>query len=264
MAPQVIGKVSNARSLARFHFVAGLPRSGISVLLAILSQNPRFTARKNGPAEAIFSQLSENYAPGTPSGDLLDDAQRLALWRGAIDAVYHDRLFESSVIDANRDWLRHTDTLVRLYPLSRFIICVRNPAAIVNSITQDGNFEEEEKLAAKIDDLMSANGTVGKEIAQLRGALSGAHAERMLVLDYDRLVDDPEDAIDVVYDFLREPAFTHDFQNIGPNGATVSGPVQRTSKPMMLSTRTILQLSGRAFWRNIRRTSATMMLGRVR
>ena len=234
------------------------------MLTAILDQNPRFIARANTPAEAVFADLTKTYALATKDGDLLDDSQKIALWRSAIDAVYHDRPFDSSVIDANRNWLKHTDTLVHLYPLSRFIVCVRNPASIVNSITQSNGYGDEEKLAGAMNELMSGSGLVGREITQLRDALSSAHAERMLVLDYDRLVDDPEDAIDVVYDFLREPPFEHDFQNLGPDDAPVGGPVRRSSTPMMLPTRMILQLSGRAFWRNIRRTSATMMLGRVR
>jgi len=40
--------------------------------------------------------------------------------------------------------------------------------------------------------------------------------------------------------------------------------VRHSGVPMLLPTRLVLQLSGRAFWRNLKRTSATLMLGRAR
>ncbi len=262
---QGIEKVRNIRSLARFHFIGGLPRSGVSVLTALLNQNPRFVAGNHGPAAPVFGKMVELLSKSGPETDLLDDAQKIALWRGVIDAVYHDRPFDSAVFDANRDWLEHTDILVRLFPLSRFIIMVRNPAAIVNSIELSGPLEgDEETLSNTAAKLMAPEGEVGLEIAKLRDALTSRHAERMFVLDYDRLADDPEEVMDVLYDFLREPVFTHDFDEIGSEGSTVSGPVERSDQPMVLPTRMILQLSGRAFWRNLKRTSATMMLGRAR
>ena len=256
---------SNIRSLARFNFVAGLPRSGRSLLCALLRQNPRFVATTNSPAKAVFAQIRDLTQTGAIAREILAPAQKSALLRGTIDAVFHDRPLDSTVFDANPDWLGHTDALVRLYPLCRFIICVRNPAAIVNSLQLAGPLPADGgNLANRVARLMAADGMVGAEIGHLRDALSGAHAERMFVLDYDRLADDPEEVMDVLYEFLREPEFPHDFHEIGDEAAGFSGPVQRSDRPMALSTRMILQLSGRAFWRNLRRTSATMMLGRSR
>jgi sulfotransferase len=168
------------------------------------------------------------------------------------------------VFDFDPDWLPYADLLVRLYPLSRFIICVRNPAAIVNGMELAAGKSEESEDGNDIAALIDENGPVGSQIVALREALSSQHAERMLVVDYDRLADDPEDVMDVLYDFLREPEFAHNYEEIGAEAAGFSGPVERSDAPTILSTRTILQLSGKAFWRNLRRTSATMMLGRAR
>lgn len=257
-------KASNIRSLARIHFIAGLPRSGVSVLTALLNQNPLFVAQSNSPALSVFENLVKTYTDGTEKTDLLDDGQKIALWRSGIDAVYHDRPFDSVVFDANRNWLPYLDILVRLYPLSRFIICLRNPAAIVNSIEltrpQSG---DEETLAKSVNALMADDGEVGAEIGTLRNAMTSQYAERMLVLDYDRLTDDPLEAMEVIYDFLREPEFRHDFENLTMEKGG-SEPVRRSMHPTILPTRMVLQLSGRAFWRNLRRTSATMLLGRSR
>ena len=252
--------------LARFHFICGLPRSGAGLLVALLNQNPRFVAASNGPAQTVFADLVDRFADGGVMGETLDDSQKIALWRAAIGAVYHNRAANSVVFDHNPDWVPYIDLLVRLYPLSRFIFCVRNPAAVVNGLlTHQSETLEGNDQPRAVQMLMDDEGPVGTQIAALREALSSHHAERMLVVDYDRLADDPEDVMDVVYDFLREPEFSHDYENVGDGGMSgLAGPIERSDTPMMLSTRTILQLSGRAFWRNLRRTSATMMLGRGR
>jgi len=257
-------KANAIRSLARFNFIGGLPLSGVSVLTALLNQNPRFVARTSSPAQQVFANMVQTYGDGTEKGQILDDAQKTALWRGGINAIYHDRPFDSVVFDANRNWLHHMDILAGLFPLSRFVICVRNPAAIVNSLMLKAPAaQDEESQAQAVNTLVAPDGAIGAQIGLLRAALTSAHAERVFVLDYDRLVDDPEDVMDVLYDFLREPEFVHDFDDLGDDGL-VSGPVQRPGHPSILPTRMVLQLSGRAFWRNLKRTRATMMLGRVR
>ena len=44
----------------RFHFISGLPRSGSTLLSAILSQNPCFHASMSGPLAGVFdAMLSE-------------------------------------------------------------------------------------------------------------------------------------------------------------------------------------------------------------
>lgn len=262
-----VENASKIKSLARFHFICGMPRSGMSVLAALLNQNPRIVAKIDGPAEAALSNAWERAGVGGIEENLMDPTQQKALWRGVLDAVYHDRPFDSVVLDVNPNWLKHMDELVAIYPLARFIICVRNPAAIVNSLAlSSGHSQDNDEALAQFGaSLLEDEGVVGQQIANLRAALSGRHAERILVLDYDRLTDDPEDAICVVYDFLRELEYPHNYSEIECDEIKgVSGPVQRSNPPALLPTRTVLQLSGKAFWRNLKRTSATMMLGRAR
>lgn len=262
----IAGSVENSgrfRTLTRYHFIAGLPRAGLALLAALLDQNPRFLAGTDSPAASLFADLLERYSDGGVCAGLLEEDQGLALLRAALDSVYQARPQGAVVFDANPAWLAHIDALVRLYPLSRFIICVRNPAAIVNSFAlADGIAATGPALADYADRLVDEDGLIGQQLMALRDALSSRHAERMLVLDYDRLADDPDEVLDVLYDFLREPTFAHDVYNIELDGE--AGPVQRSGNLSILPTRMILQLSGRAFWRNLKRTQATMLLGRAR
>jgi len=259
------GNLSDIRPLARFHFIVGLPRSGLSVLAALLHQNPAFVVRLNSPARKLLENARERMAPGGTEAGLLDESQELALLRGIMAAVHHDRGTDCAAFDGNRAWLDEVETLVTLFPLCRFVICVRNPAAIVNAeLLEQPAPPQGEALTRFIDSRLDADGPLGAGLAQLRRALSGPHAERMLLVDYDRLADDPEEAMDVIHDFLREPPYHYDFAEIGGFAPGISGPVIRASHATMLPTRNLLQLSGKAFWRNLRRTRATMLLGRAR
>lgn len=278
MVFQIQENINKIRSMTRFHFITGLPSSGASVLSAILRQNPRFIATGSSPACGLFTNMVRMLSDEQSASLNLTDDQKIALWRGVFDAIYHDRPIDSVVFDGNRNWLNYTDLLVRLFPLSRFILCVRNPAVIANVLEVSGHCAElhpdEGQMHLRVRALMAKDGHVGGNIGLLRKALSGQQTERMIVIDYDRLVDDPEDVMDVLYDFLREPEFEHDFQNLSltvaqqngqirQNPRVVRGSVQRIDHKMILPARMIRQLSGRAFWRNLRRTNATMMLGRT-
>ena len=49
----------------RFHFISGLPRSGSTLLSAILRQNPRFHAGVSSPVGAFFSSVLANVSAGS-------------------------------------------------------------------------------------------------------------------------------------------------------------------------------------------------------
>ena len=255
------------RSLARFHFLAGLPRSGVSLLVALLAQNPRFVARRDTPAAEVFDRMRRTFPPPgedvPPDAPDLTDGQRIALWRSALDAVHHDRPFGATVFDASPAWPRHLPALAELYPLCRLIFCVRDPAQIVNAMLDDTAPELRDDpalLESQVARLAGPDSPLAAALADLRAVLSGPQAERVLVLDYDRLVDDPEEAMEVIYDFLRADPFDHDFDRVGGAGR-LAGPVRRSTRPMALPSRSALRLSGQAFWRHPGRTRATLLLG---
>ena len=43
--------------MAAIHFISGLPRSGSTLLAALLRQNPRFQAGMSGPLAGLFGAL---------------------------------------------------------------------------------------------------------------------------------------------------------------------------------------------------------------
>src|SRR5438874_8813939 len=70
------------KSVRKFHFISGLPRSGSTLLAAILNQNPRFRAGMTSPlADIMGVVIAEASSKNDFSFDVSDD-QRVAMLRG--------------------------------------------------------------------------------------------------------------------------------------------------------------------------------------
>jgi sulfotransferase len=63
---------------AAIHFVSGLPRSGSTLLAAILRQNPRFHAAMTGPVGPLVEAMLGNMSMANETSIFITDAQREA------------------------------------------------------------------------------------------------------------------------------------------------------------------------------------------
>lgn len=55
---------------------------------------------------------------------------------------------------------------------------------------------------------------MGFSWAALKDAYYGAHAKSLLLIEYDLLAEAPEKVMRLVYEFLGEPWYQHDFENV--------------------------------------------------
>ena len=51
--------------MPKFHFISGLPRSGTTLLSAILRQNPRFHANVTSPVASLFAGILGQVSVGS-------------------------------------------------------------------------------------------------------------------------------------------------------------------------------------------------------
>ena len=58
------------------HFISGLPRSGSTLLAALLRQNPRFQAGMSGPLAGMFGALLSEMSARNEFSIFIDDAKR--------------------------------------------------------------------------------------------------------------------------------------------------------------------------------------------
>ncbi|MBX3619148.1 MAG: sulfotransferase [Rhizobacter sp.] len=210
-----------------FHFISGLPRSGSTLLSALLLQNPRFHAGMTSPVGALFNGMLAQFSAGSEFGPVITQAQRRRLLRGVFDSYYADRAATPVVFDTNRSWCARMPALHDLFPDAKVIACVRNVAWVMDSIERlfRANPYENTKLFAddserstvhsRVDTLAQRNRLVGYAWSALKEAYYGEHAASLLVVDYDLLVQAPERVLRLIYDFIGEPWYAqHDIDNV--------------------------------------------------
>lgn len=258
-------RILRVMAMTRFHFIAGLPGAGGPLLAGILRQNPRFLVGQDGRAEAVFRALAPLFDRTGKLGGMLDAGQRAAILRGVVDGIYNERPLEAVVFDLHHGWLMQLDRLAALFPLSRVLVPIRNPAMIVEAMLRAEGAAQED-AEARAEAIMAPDGPLGGALGVLRNALMSRHSERLLLVDQDRLMENPTEAMGIVAHFLREEAYEYDFSEVsvvdtdlGETMPTLVEVAPQVATPL-LSLRKHQKLSGRAFWRNLRRTNATMML----
>ena len=115
------------------HFISGLPRSGSTLLAAILRQNPRFAAAMTGPVGSLVTTLLNAMSPQNETAVFLDEAKRKAILRAVIEAYYADLAPKAVVFDTNRMWCARLPLIRALFPEAKVLCCVRNVAWIMDS-----------------------------------------------------------------------------------------------------------------------------------
>ncbi|MDY7562740.1 sulfotransferase [Pseudomonas sp. 10B1] len=209
-----------------FHFISGLPRSGSTLLSAILLQNPRFHAGMTSPVGSLFTSVLDQCSAGSEFGSVINIDMRRRLLTGLFDSYYADKANQPVIFDTNRQWCSRLPALMDLFPQSKVIACVRNVAWVMDSLeclyranpfenTKLFNDEiERNTVYSRCETLAQRNRLVGFAWTALKEAYYGEHADSLLVVDYDLLSQAPERVLRLVYDFVGEPWFEHDFDNL--------------------------------------------------
>lgn len=268
--------------MSRVHFISGLPRSGSTLLAGILRQNPRFHAAMTSPVAGLLNGALEQMGGGSEMGAFFDEARRKRICRAIFDAYYADQSERDVVFDTNRVWTARMHQLVELFDGFRVVCCVRNPAWIADSferIYRKNPFDyskmytpaNRQTVYSRCETQMSAAGTVGGAWTALKEAFYGEYSDRLLLIDYDWLVSRPARCLELVYEFLQEPAFEHDFDNVeyeeeefdarlGARGLhTVARKVEFVPRRSILPPDLFAKYAEMAFWQDGSGTSASVV-----
>lgn len=207
------------------HFISGTPRSGSTLLSAILRQNPALYANMTSPVLAITNGLYSSMGAQQEWAPLVSDEQRADVMRAAITAYYARVGAGRIVFDTNRGWSAKLPTIVTLFPLARIIACVREFSWVIDSferlfthnplvMSKLFNLDNGMTAYARADTLGNPYGVVGFAWHAVREALFGEHAAKMILIDYEALARDPQATMEHLYRYLGLPYFQHDFDNV--------------------------------------------------
>ena len=210
----------------QYHFISGLPRSGSTLLAAILRQNPRFHAGMTSPLGSFFNAVLAQVSAGSEFAAMVDQDQRRALLKGLFSSYYQGQSDKQVIFDTNRQWCAKLPMLLDLFPQAKVIACVRNVAWIMDSIERlyRSNPYENTRLFAhpsgrstvynRLEGLAQHDQLVGFAWSALREAFYGEQARSLLVLDYDLLAQAPQKVVPLIYQFIGAEPFEHDFEHL--------------------------------------------------
>jgi sulfotransferase len=256
------------------HAISGLPRSGSTLLSAILRQNPRFAAGVTSPVSSLVATLQQKMAEGSEFAVFFDDQRRAEMLRGLVNSFYSEVGAERVVFDMNRSWTGKLPLLMELFPEARVICCVRDIGWIIDSVermlsrnplqlSRIFDFKPGSSVYSRVEVLMnSETGLIGQAWSTLREAWFGPLAKRLIVIPYDHLVGDPRGTLGKLYAELDEPLFDHDLDRVVfdapdydaalglPGMHTVDGRVERRDRQPSIPPDLFAKYAEACFWKN--------------
>tara|TARA_R110000851_G_scaffold22681_2_gene67134 strand:+ start:508 stop:1329 length:822 start_codon:yes stop_codon:yes gene_type:complete len=213
-----------------YYFMAGLPRSGSTLLKSILNQNPELHTEPISPVLELthytnkYFEDSEQYL-GYPKPK---SAHKV------ISSILEDYYYEIEkpfIIDHCRAWSNNIQMLKTFITPTPKIICpVRDIIEILTSFitmihrnSDQVSFIDQhliEKGLSINDDnrchyLMSKNGIVEQALwAQSQAFIRGDDKKYLHMVEYDDLINHPEETMKGIYSFLEIDYYSHDFEHI--------------------------------------------------
>ena len=214
--------------------MAGLPRSGSTLLSSILNQNPRFYSGPSSPVLGAMFAIEQNFMGnelyhGYPKPDQVREII------GNIPHHFYSDVQQPVVFDKNRAWTARVPYIEGyIGQQAKILVPVRRIDEILTSILtmihrnpfQEGqpriNFVDEQliKTDIPINDLnrcmylLNDGGIVYESLNAIMMGFQQNVSDKMHFVDYNDLVDNPEKIMEDIYDFLGEEFYDHDFGSI--------------------------------------------------
>jgi sulfotransferase len=205
------------------HFLAGLPRSGSTVLSSILNQNPEVFVTQTSPLlglllhnQEAFYKLEEVIA--NPISEQLTDISRCM-----IEGAWQHRQ-ENIIIDKHRGWGKNMDASTKVFGKEiKIVATVRDLPSIMASwltLIHKYPYKFDKKVLAQGYQPTDENRmgemwfNMTKDCMESVVMARKTASNRLHLVDYDNLVKDPKKEIEKIEDFLELPKWQYDFENI--------------------------------------------------
>jgi sulfotransferase len=208
------------------HFIAGLPRSGSTLLRAILGQNPKHRVNVSSPMFFLTNDLLGSMsADNGLTAQLTNDKRRdiiHGLHAGCLGALGHE---DAVFFDTNRLWTSKVPLLNLLYPGAKVICCVRDVAWVLDSyerIFQKNPLEiakmferrNSVNVYRRVEAMMDPSTGVVRPVYDSLQEAWHRWRESLVLVRYEDLVNQPKETLARIYQAIGEPEFPHDFKNV--------------------------------------------------
>lgn len=198
-----------------FHFYAGLPRSGGTVLASILSQNPDVYVTSNTALHDVLDAANKAWhnAPTVISHPMPEQLANMN--RAIVDSMWAHRQ-EPIIIDRNRAWAHSMPISKEWFGKDiKVIASIRDVPSIIASwvtlVKRENGHYSSESIERVANDMWN---TFTKEFLDTFVQLKREAGDRVLFFEYDDIVSNPRYHLSQIEDFLDLPKFEYDLENI--------------------------------------------------
>ena len=203
----------------KIFFLAGLPRAGNTILASILNQNPNICCTPNSITLEIIKDLfllkTTDVFQNFPDHKSLDN-----VLNAVFDNYYKDWNYKY-IIDrgpagtmGNLNLVKkHLDPNIKIIFLVRPILEVLASWIDWSNKTPDNYLKREGTPTQACHALMNKDGQIVKELKCLVNLSKTENKHHVLFVDYDNIVDKPQETINRIYKFLGIPKYKHKFKN---------------------------------------------------
>ena len=214
-------------------FMCGLPRSGTTLLMNILGQNPKIYPtptnglinmvvhmKENWHNDKIFQALDPKYI--TP--------KIKNMLKGTINGFYQNQIDQNQIaIDKNRGWVAYIDLLEEIYghPV-KIIYPVRDIVEIIGSFeklhqkstlvnrtnNRNLNWINQQSIDGRAANLLRNEDVLGLAIVRLNEIINRHQTSKILFVHYDDIINKTSKVLNKVHNYLELDDFVYNLDNI--------------------------------------------------
>jgi sulfotransferase len=214
-----------------YHFLAGLPRSGNTLLSALFNQNPNIYSSPISPLPDLMWNFANTCNNIEQINRNTENQIKAKMFLSSFINNYYKKIEKPVVIDREKVWGTPANLdIIKQYitPTPKIIFTVRDILEIIASFVKMdadylkngaynsgyyiANYRSEKDLVA--EHLMEPNGDIGKGLLSLASAFYPENKGMFHIVEYNNLVFNPEETMAGIYDFLEMPHYQHNFNKI--------------------------------------------------
>lgn len=210
------------------HMIAGLPRSGSTLLCNILNQNPRFHATSTSGILEIVLAIRNQWEQVTEFRACPNKVGKNAVIKQILPS-YYSTIDRPVIFDKSRGWHGYIEmaehVLEReikiLVPVRDLVDILASFEKLFRSQSHEWQFPQEKSNHAewqtrqgRAEIWMRNNQPVGAAYNRIRDAVDRGFSDRLCFIEFEGLTCFPKETMQHVYKFLGEKWFEHDFNNV--------------------------------------------------
>lgn len=214
--------------------MCGLPRTGSTLLVNIMGQNPDITISPDSLLGPLLSNI-QNFMGDTINESQFKSDQTYEMYRrfcvegsrGWIGSISNTEYY----IDKCRSWGINLDLTFNLFPDIKLIFTIRDLRGIISSLDKicrktllstrdhfyddDFDFNDTDLMLNRIEkffgEQMISNPLLTlKELFEIKGE----YLDQIKFVKYENLINNTNQTLIEIYDFLEIPSYSHDLNNI--------------------------------------------------